>query len=204
MNLSIQQLDEEIEEAATVIKKGGVCVIPTETAYGLAASIHFENALKRIYLIKKRPYNKPLLLLIRKLEEAPLDFSLIPAYAYGLMKTFWPGPLTLLLPAKRGIHYFLAGHTNKVGIRMSSNPVAMELVKRVGGAITATSANLSGLELTKTIDQVKEQLKEGPDYFLDAGSIAPGPPSTIVDCSGQAPLIVRAGAIPPEDILAVD
>ncbi len=200
---SVRQLDEKIDEAARVIKRGGVCVIPTETAYGLAASIDFEEALKKIYLIKKRPFNKPLLILVQELEQAPIEFSLIPDYAYKLMKKFWPGPLTLLLPAQKGTHYFLSGDTDRVGVRVSSHPVAAELVKRVGGAITATSANLSGAGLTKTVEQVKQQLKEGPDYFLDAGQIAPGPSSTIVDCTSQSMTVVRVGAISPEDILAV-
>ncbi len=193
---------KQIDEAARLIKSGKVCVIPTETAYGLAASIECEDALKRIYLIKKRPFNKPLLLLISDLEQAPVNMRKIPPYVYTLIDKFWPGPLTLLLPAYEGVSPFLTGDTGKVGVRMSSHDITHELVKRVGRPITGTSANLSGRGLTKTVEEVKAQLKDpSPDFYLDAGEIPPGPPSTILDCTEQGPLIIRQGAISQEDIL---
>ncbi len=199
-----RELLEKIEEAARVIKKGGVCVIPTETAYGLAASIQNERALEKIYEIKKRPLHKPLLILVEELSQAPVEISRIPSYVFKIIERFWPGPLTLLLPATRDASSFLTGGSQKVGLRISSHPVAMELVKRVGQPVTATSANLSGMDLSKTISQVKEQLHHiEPDYYLDAGEIPPGPPSTIVDCQDSGPVIIRPGAIDPEDILAL-
>ncbi len=199
-----KDLLEKIEEAARVIKKGGVCVIPTETAYGLAASIQNEKALERIYEIKKRPFHKPLLILVEELSQAPVEKERIPNYAFKIIDRFWPGPLTLLLPATKDTSRFLTGGSQKVGLRISSHPVAMELVKRVGQPVTATSANLSGMGLSKTVAQVKKQLSHlEPDYYLDAGEIPPGPPSTIVDCQDSGPVIVRPGAIDPEDILAL-
>ncbi|NPA94781.1 MAG: threonylcarbamoyl-AMP synthase [Thermodesulfobacteria bacterium] len=199
------QEDDGLDEAARVIKEGGVCVIPTETAYGLAASIYNPRAMSRIYEIKRRPTTKPLLILADDLKEAPVELSAIPRYAMRLMDRFWPGPLTLLLPASSEAHFYLTGGSKKVGVRLSSHPVAAELVRRVGHPITATSANLSGMGLSKTIQQVREQL-DGPavpDIFLDAGKIDDGPASTIVDCTGQRPKIVREGAISREDILAL-
>ena len=199
-----RELIEKIEEAARVIKKGGVCVIPTETAYGLAASIQNERALEKIYEIKKRPFHKPLLILVESLSQAPVEMSRIPSYVFKIIERFWPGPLTLLLPARKDASRFLTGGSQKVGLRISSHPVAMALIKRVGQPVTATSANLSGMDLSKTIAQVKEQLSHlEPDYYLDAGEIPPGPPSTIIDCQDSGPVIIRAGAIDPEDILAL-
>ncbi len=198
------ELSDKIQDAAKMIKGGGVCVIPTETAYGLAASIRFEKALQRIYEIKKRPLYKPLLLIVEGVEKAPVDLQDIPKYALRLMEKFWPGPLTLLLPASRDAGYLLTGGTGKVGLRISSHGVAMELVREVGTPLTATSANLSGRRPSKTIAEVKRQFSQmGPDYFLDAGEIPPGPPSTIVDCQPREPVVIRSGAIPLEDILAL-
>ncbi len=199
-----KDLLEKIEEAARVIKKGGVCVIPTETAYGLAASIQNERALKKIYEIKKRPFHKPLLILVDELSQAPVEKDRIPNYVFKIIDKFWPGPLTLLLPATKDASPFLTGGSQKVGLRISSHPVAKELVRRVGQPVTATSANLSGMGLSKTVAQVKEQLSHlEPDYYLNAGEIPPGPSSTIVDCQDSGPVIVRPGAIDPEDILAL-
>ncbi len=199
-----KDLSEKIEEAARIIKKGGICVIPTETAYGLAASIQNEKALEQIFEIKKRPFHKPLLILVEELSQAPVEKERIPNYVFKIIDRFWPGPLTLLLPATKDANRFLTGGSQKVGLRISSHPVAKELVRRVGQPVTATSANLSGMGLSKTVAQVKEQFRHlEPDYYLDAGEIPPGPPSTIVDCQDSGPVIVRPGAIDPEDILAL-
>ncbi len=200
----ITDLDALIDEAARVIRRGGVCVIPTETAYGLAASPRFQKALERIYEIKKRPRNKPLLLLVNSIDQAPVELEGVHAYVFELMKRFWPGPLTLLLPASSKASPFLTAGTKKVGVRISSHPVAQKVIERVGGAVTGTSANISGKGLTKTISQVKAQLVDPmPDFFLDAGAIPEGPSSTIVDCCGDVPVIIRQGAIVKEDILSV-
>ncbi len=200
----ITDLDALIDEAARVIRRGGVCVIPTETAYGLAASPRFQKALERIYEIKKRPRNKPLLLLVNSIDQAPVELEGVHAYVFELMKRFWPGPLTLLLPASSKASPFLTAGTKKVGVRVSSHPVAQKVIERVSGAVTGTSANISGKGLTKTISQVKAQLVDPmPDFFLDAGAIPEGPSSTIVDCCGDVPVIIRQGAVVKEDILSV-
>ncbi len=197
-------MDRQIQEAAAILNSGGVCAIPTETGYGLAASIDSPNALERIYRIKRRPLEKPLLILANSVEQAPVKLSLLTGCARKIMDRFWPGPVTLLLPAIEGLHFALTGGTGRIGVRVPSHPVAMKLVRAVGRPVTATSANLSGERLTKTIPEVMEQLgSDPPDYFLDAGSIQEGPASTIVDASVLPPAIVRAGAVSPEDILDV-
>ncbi len=194
---------DKIQEAARLLRRGGVCVIPTETGYGLAASIERPKALERIYKIKQRPLDKPLLILVEAIGKAPVESGQISACASLLMERFWPGPLTLLLPAAKGLPFPLTGDTGRIGVRVSSHPVASALVRAVGTPITATSANISGRPLPKSIKEVKEQLKEAPDYFLDAGTIAPGPASTILDVTVIPPKIVRQGAISGADILAV-
>ncbi len=194
----------DIQEAARILRAGGVCVIPTETSYGLAASIVENQALERIYRIKRRPLDKPLLILIDSISQAPVDHASISPCARQLMEAFWPGPLTLLLPAKQGLPFALTGGTGRIGVRVSSHPVAASLVQAVGVPITATSANISGKGLPKSIGEVKVQFRqEQPDFFLDIGKISPGPASTIIDVTVEPPRIVRVGAINLEDIRAL-
>ncbi len=202
MNLE-RQARELVRQASEVLLSGGVCVIPTETGYGLAACIDQTDALARIYRIKKRPLEKPLLILLASFSQAPVRHEDVGPCARKVIKGFWPGPLTLLLPARKDLPFPLTGGTGKVGVRISSHPVAQALVRTVGMPVTATSANISGRALPKSMEQVREQLSgEGPDYFLDAGRIEPGPASTIVDVTVEPPSLVRQGAVSLEDILA--
>lgn len=204
MKRDLSDIGTSVDRASSIIKRGGVCAFPTETGYGLGALFDNEEALKRIFEIKKRPENKPLLLLIESFDNAPVDMKRVPKIVKRLTHKFWPGPLTLLLPAKGGLSFYLTGNTGKIGVRISSNPIAMELVKKVSKPITATSANLSGKTLPKDINEVVEQLKDpAPDYFLDGGSIEKGPASTIVDVSSNKIKIIREGAVKKEDILAL-
>ncbi len=198
------EIKDRIREAASVLERGGVCVIPTETGYGLAASIDEIRALERIYRIKKRPPDKPLLILVEKIEQAPVNWCCILECARRVMDRFWPGPVTLLLPAEKNLPYPLTGATGRIGVRIPGHPAALELVRAVGRPVTATSANISGKKLPKSVEEVKRQLHEVvPDYFLDSGPVPSGPASTIVDVTVEPPKIIRAGAVSPEDILAV-
>ncbi len=204
MKRDFKNIGTSVDAASRVIKKGGVCAFPTETGYGLGALFDNEEALKKIFKIKKRAKEKPLLILIEDLDKAPVDKKRIPEVAKRLIKKFWPGPLTLLLPAEENLSFYLTGGTGKIGVRVSSNNIAMKLVKKVSKPITATSANLSGMPLTKNINEVINQLKDDPpDYFLDGGNIKKGPASTIVDATSDKIRIVREGAIKKEDILAL-
>ncbi len=190
-------------EAAGLLSQGMVGAIPTETAYGLAASLKKEAALERIFSIKKRPRQKPLLLLISDpsmLEElSPLPLS---TAAEAIIRTFWPGPVTLLLPARPGLPFEVTGGTGKVGVRISSNHMALDLVRISGFPVTATSANLSGQPPCLSPEEVMKQLSaDPPDFILDGGTLPPSPPSTIVDCSGDRPVLVRAGVVTVEELL---
>ena len=200
-------LIEDTAEAARLLKEGRVGAIPTETSYGLAASLHQPGALKRIFKIKKRPPSKPLLLLISDLsmleELTPMP---LPPAAERIMEAFWPGPLTLLLPAKGGLAAEVTGSTSKVGVRMSSSPVASELVRLTGCPITATSANLSGLPPCFSPDEVISQLKEEPPDFIVSAQVPGGviprsEPSTILDCTSEPVRLIRQGAVSQEDLV---
>ncbi len=187
-----------IEQATEIIRGGGVVAFPSETSYGLAASIRHIHALEQIYAIKRRARNKPLLVLISDPSQLDLLVSQIPSIAPSLIRRFWPGPLTLLFPARPGLPWPLCGDTKKVGIRISSHPWAQALVRALGDPMTATSANLSGHPPGCTAREVLDQLRSpGPDYILDGGLTSGGAPSTILDISISPPHIVRKGAIDP-------
>ncbi len=193
---------DAVKKAVFVLKKGGVIAFPTETSYGLGASIYAPEALERIYEIKKRPKDKPLLVIISSLEQLDqLAAETTPA-AKIIMERFWPGPVTLLFKARRGLHQALTGNTGKVGVRLSSNPWAKAIVSELGFPITATSCNLAGEPPANSPAEVKERLGEhAVDYVCPAGKTPGGLPSTIVDTTTCPPTIVRPGAVDPADIL---
>ncbi len=193
----------QVQQAAELLKRGKVGSIPTETSYGLAASIRQEEALLRIFGMKRRLKDKPLLVLIshismlEQLTETPL-----PKHLLEIAKRFWPGPVTLLMPALPHLPYPLTGHTGKIGVRISSNTTATRLVEILGHPVTATSANLSGKPPCFSPEEVMRQLEEDPpDFILDGGVLPPGPPSTILDCTVYPPLPVRTGAISREQLI---
>ncbi len=185
-----------IKRAADTITGGGVVAFPTETSYGIGAAWNIPSALDRVFEIKHRPRSKPLLLLVAEKEWLDLLTARIPSYAKQLMDRFWPGPLTILLPAKPNLPAPITGATGKVAVRISSNPTAFELTKAAGRPITATSANLAGAEPCRSPQEILKQLTAPcPDLVLDDGILPPSPPSTIVDCTGPAPELVRKGAL---------
>ncbi len=190
--------EKNIDHAASVIRQGGVVVFPTETSYGLAASIKIPSALHRIYEIKKRQENKPLLILISDISWLcqVVESNQITDQAISLMKRSWPGALTILLPARTDLPYALHCGTKKVGVRVSSNWVASRLVSAVGHPITATSANLAGNPPCFDCEAVKKQLvSPRPDFVVDVGALPPCPASTIVDATTFPFKIIRQGAI---------
>jgi len=190
--------------AAEILKQGGVVAYPTETSYGLGALVSRPEALERIYRIKNRPEGKPLLVLVAHTGQLDELVERIPAAALPLIDRFWPGPLTLLFPARPGLPRPLCGDTGKVGIRISAHPWAQALVLASGRPITATSANLSGRVSAVSAQDVASQLRDPlPDFILDGGPTPGGLPSTILDVSGAVPRLVRPGVLNPEDIPGV-
>jgi len=197
----MKPLMNEIIKAAKIIKSGGIVAFPTETSYGLGSSIFFADTLERIFMIKKRDEDKPLLLLVPDTSHLDILVTHIPDDADEIMKNFWPGPVTLIFPAKVGIPWQITARTNKVGIRISSNPWALALVKEVGHPITATSANTAGTESCNCAEEVRENLiNPAPDYILDGGKTTGGSPSTIIDVSVNPLHLVRKGAIDKKNI----
>jgi len=184
-----------VRKVAQVILQGGVAAFPTETFYGLGADVRNETALQKIFQIKGREENKPLLVLIAEQEWLPGLVRNIPPVAKPLMEKFWPGPLTLIFEASSELSGLLTAGTGTVGVRVSPHPVAQSLVRAVGRAITATSANLSGQPGASGAAEVLRTIGERVDAILDGGPTVGGLGSTVVDVSGSSFRILRQGAL---------
>jgi L-threonylcarbamoyladenylate synthase len=201
MSCQILKADSRgIQKAAQIILQGGLVAFPTETFYGLAGEAGNEAALEKIFRVKGREEGKPLLLLAADKSWLPGLVLEVPALAERLMNGFWPGPLTLVFKASPRISPLLTANTGKIGIRVSSHPVAQALVQAVGRPITGTSANLSGKASTSTAQEVFQSLGESLGAILDGGRTAGGPGSTVLDVSGPSPHIIREGAITRKEL----
>jgi L-threonylcarbamoyladenylate synthase len=196
MNAKILKADAAgIRKASRLIQQGGVAAFPTETFYGLGADARNEEALQKIFRLKGREENKPLLLLIGERDWLSELVRNIPPIAERLIEKFWPGPLTLVFAALPGLSNLLTAGTGTIGVRISPHPIAQALVLAVGRAITATSANLSGQPSTSLAVDVSRFLGGKVDLVLDSGQTPGGMGSTILDVSGPAPKLIRPGAI---------
>jgi L-threonylcarbamoyladenylate synthase len=184
-----------IQTAADIIGRGGVVVCPTSGLYGLAADPFQPEAVQRIFEIKGRPAEMPLLVLIDNREILPRLTSDIPPVAEEMMKRFWPGGLTLIMPAHLALPAPLTGGGATVGIRETAHPVARALAKAAGGVITGTSANRSGGAGCSRIQDLDPKVAAGVDLILDAGVLAGGRGSTVVDCTTAPPRVLREGTL---------
>jgi L-threonylcarbamoyladenylate synthase len=194
-------IHEAVGRAAEIIRVGGVVAYPTETVYGLGALASHHEAMAHVYRLKHRARHKPLSILIRDPAQLePLVRALTPG-TRSLMARFWPGPLTLLLPAAEHLPEILTAGTGRVGVRISSHPVARELVAAVGAPITATSANRSGAPSCRTSEEVLRQMDEELALILDGGLTPDSRGSTIADVAVEPPVILRVGAIAAEEVL---
>jgi L-threonylcarbamoyladenylate synthase len=189
-----------IKQASQLILQGGVVAFPTETFYGLGADAGDVVALQKVFQIKGREENKPLLLLVAGRTWVQDLVKKISPAAEALIERFWPGPLTLVFEASAHLPPILTGNTGKVGLRVSSHPVTQALVQAVGRAITGTSANLSGQASPSLAAQVSQALGRKVDAILDGGKTAGGLGSTVLDVSAVLPKIIRQGAISQEEL----
>jgi L-threonylcarbamoyladenylate synthase len=197
INPKILKADEEgIREAGKVILQGGVAAFPTETFYGLGADAQNQEALQKIFRLKGREENKPLLLLIGEKKWLSGLVRYVSPVAERLIAEFWPGPLTLVFEASPGLSNLLTAGTGTIGVRISPHPVAQALVQAVGRAITATSANLSGQPSASLAVDVFRSLGGQVDTILDGGQTTGGLGSTVLDVSGPTLKLVRPGAVP--------
>ena len=196
-------LTDSAEEAAAILKSGRVVAFPTETVYGLGASIYHPEAILRVFQAKGRPGDNPLIVHIYSLEQLADVAGEINSDARQLIDRFFPGPLTLVLKKNPLVPDSVTGGLDTVGVRCPANPVAREFLRLSGCPVAAPSANLSGLPSATSWEAVFEDLDGKIDCVLRGNPSAIGLESTIVDCSGSRPLLLRAGAITFEQLQAV-
>jgi L-threonylcarbamoyladenylate synthase len=187
---------DRIAEAVALLKKGGVIAFPTETFYGLGADARNEAAIDKIFGIKGRDFKNPILVVIGDTGHLDNVAEDIPEEARELMDRFWPGPLTIVFRAAPSVSPKLTAGTGKIGIRLTSHPIAMEISKRLGGPVTATSANLTGAPECSSAVEVISQLEGKLDGVIDGGHTPGGKGSTIVDVTVYPPKVLREGMIP--------
>lgn len=191
--------DESISRAARTLVAGGIVAFPTETCYGLAVDPFNEQALGKLFQVKNRPVDKPVLLLISNVSLLDSLVTHVPDIYLPLIERYWPGPLTLIFHARPQLSPLVTGGTGTVGVRISPHPVAQALGKAFGGAITATSANLSSKPPARSAAQIRYLFGESVDVVLDGGMTPARLCSTIVcECAGRLKLI-RSGVISPAE-----
>lgn len=206
MNGKIIQTDhkepdqKEINQAATIIKQGGVVVFPTWCLYGLAADAFNPDAIKRVFHIKKRPADNPVLILIKNRDELKKLVTDIPSSAQKIMDRFWPGRVTLIFNALSALPETLTAGTGKIGIRLPEHPTAMALVNELTNPITGTSANISGEKGCNNIKQMHQEVIQNTDMVLDSGSLKGGTGSTIIDVTCDPVHVIREGEVSSKDI----
>ncbi len=198
---------DALDQAAQALRKGSLVAFPTETVYGLGADATNEQSVARIYEVKGRPSDHPLIVHIPGLDSLESWTSDFPRYAISLARDFWPGPMTLVLPRSEIARDFITGGQETVGLRVPAHPLALGLLhafKKIGGlGIAAPSANRFGQVSPTTAQAVEEEIGEylSPiDFILDGGPALVGVESTIIDCTGDVPRILRHGAITREMI----
>ena len=201
---------DALARAARQLKDGNLVAFPTETVYGLGADAQNESAVARIYKVKGRPQDHPLIVHIGDWQQMGEWAEEIPDYAIDLARAFWPGPMTLILQRSEIAKDFVTGNQNTVGIRVPNQTLALQLLNefaKVGGkGIAAPSANRFGQVSPTTAEAVREEIGaylSSEDSILDGGPSSVGVESTIIDCTGPAPKILRPGAISIEDIEGV-
>jgi L-threonylcarbamoyladenylate synthase len=203
IRISDQNISEAVAAAAGAIRKGGIVAFPTETYYGLGAAYHDVAALRKLFALKRRPEEKPIPLITGNEKALGLVALPLDDRSADIIRRFWPGPLTLILPAKAGLPHLLTAGTGNVAVRMPGKSFALELARALEFPFTATSANISGSSPADDAAGVAAYFGEELDLIIDGGRTPGGAPSTIISLSGERITLVRQGLIPFDEILAI-
>ena len=189
--------------AAEIIRNGGLVAIPTETVYGLGANGMDESAVAKIFEAKGRPQDNPLILHLYGGEQMVDYCENIPESAWILAEKFWPGPLTMVLPAKANVPRRTTGGLNTVAVRCPDSPITRQIIRLAGVPLAAPSANISGKPSTTTAEHVRHDHDGRIDAIVDGGPCRVGVESTIIDLTEERPRLLRPGGVTPEQLLEV-
>jgi len=186
-----------VDEAARVLREGGLVVFPTDTVYGVGAAVDRPDAVARLYVAKGRPLDRPIPVLIADLDQLERLARDVNDAILRLARRFWPGALTIVVPAQPWLPVEIVRDTGAVGLRMPDHPVALAIIRVAGGAVATTSANRSGEREACTVEEAVAALGETVDLYVDGGRTPGGIPSTVVALQDGEIRILRRGALDP-------
>lgn len=199
---NFQELREILKKISQYLSTDKVGAIPTETFYALACNPFSEKALEKLFTLKGRSPNKPILLLLGRLEDLSLVVARIPSLAIKLIKAFWPGPLTLVLPAKKELPKLLTADLGTVGVRLSSCEITRKVAQAFGKPVTGTSANISEKAPCRSAEEIAKVFPT-IDFILEGGPVKSEKPSTVIEILEKEIKLIREGVISFEKIKKV-
>jgi L-threonylcarbamoyladenylate synthase len=192
-----------IKRAGKIIAQKGIVIFPAQYFYGIAVNALDVDALQKVFDIKKRPLQNPLLALVKNRKQLETLVDSIPDVAEILIDKYWPGNVTIIFKAAKHIPDLITAKTGKIGLRMPWHPVAKAIVNEVNMPVTGTSANISGQPALSSIDAIDPLIIKNADLTLDAGELKSGLGSTVIDVTENPLKIIRQGQIPKSEILQV-
>ena len=193
---------QQVEKGISILRNGGIVAFPTDTVYGLGAWASHRQAVERVYQVKGRPYHMALPLLLAQVSQISEVADPVPPVAWRLAERFLPGALTLVLCKSHAIPDIITGGGKTVAVRVPAHPVPVIIAQELGAPITGTSANLSGKPSPLTAEEVYSQIGNRIDLVIDGGR-CPGKESTLVDVTGEIPIVLREGAISRDELQQV-
>ncbi len=188
-----------IDRAVQALIDGQLVVFPTDTLYALASDLFNPAAVAELFRVKSRQADKGIPVLLSNIEQLDLVVDHVPDHALSLAERYWPGPLTLILPKRSGLPRIISPNDG-IAVRIPDHPLALRVIDAAGGAVAATSANLSGEPPLLSIDEIRKTVGESAKVILDGGPPALGKASTIVDCRSWPPVLIRSGPIQLPDL----
>ena len=196
-------IQQQVDRGISILKRGGIVAFPTDTVYGLGACANLHQAVERVYQVKERPRNMALPLLLARTLQISEVAEPVPPIAWLLAHTFLPGALTIVLHKSNSVPDIITGGGITVAVRIPAHPIPVALADGLGMPIVGTSANLSGKPSAVTADEVYSQFGDKIDLVIDGGRCPGGRESTIVDVTGERPVVLREGAISREELKQV-
>ncbi len=191
---------KDLKPAAQILKRGGVIAYPTETVYGLGANIFHQKAVQKIYRVKRRDPHQPISVMIASVDNVDEFCTGVHDYARQLMHQYWPGPLTLILMASENLPRYITSSDRKIGLRFPDHPITKALMVHHCQPITSTSANLTRGIPPVNARELNINIADKIDLIIDAGPCSTRIPSTVLDCSGDEPKLIRKGSIAISEI----
>ncbi len=203
MNRSTLDTQQQVERGISILRVGGIVAFPTDTVYGLGACISNRQAVERVYQVKQRPPEMALPLLLADASQIAALAEPVPPVAWQLIRSFLPGALTLVLHRSESAPDIVTAGGSTVAVRIPDHPIPIALIRGLGTPVIGTSANLSGRPSPLTASEVRSQFGDKIDLVIDGGRCSAGKESTVVDVTGEIPVVLREGVISGEELRQV-